>query len=237
MCALWIYLWPPPCKKIITATFTLRFHAERSDVSLPIFMCTTRTSLELGILTALSWNSVIGSDNRCSRPAVGNYFYSGPRRRYFEIATDQIASRQGFYSSWILTHTDWTYVIDISKVIKIMINNEFGLNIPNWDLCHQDVKPYKEPNLEWTPLDPLFYALVGFFFHRLGPLACSNSDLTSETMNTFRYFGRLRAGRSGLYGSIPGRCWEFFSSPPRPERLRGPLSLLSNEYHRLFPWW
>jgi hypothetical protein len=31
-------------------------------------------------------------------------------------------------------------------------------------------------------------------------------------------------------GSIPGECWEFFSKPPRPERLWGPPSLLSNGY-------
>jgi hypothetical protein len=37
-------------------------------------------------------------------------------------------------------------------------------------------------------------------------------------------------------GPIPGGCWEFFSKPPRPERLWGPPSLLSNEYQRLFPW-
>jgi len=29
----------------------------------------------------------------------------------------------------------------------------------------------------------------------------------------------LRTGRSGF---DPGGCWEFFSSPPRPERLWGP---------------
>jgi hypothetical protein len=29
--------------------------------------------------------------------------------------------------------------------------------------------------------------------------------------------------------------WEFFSSPPRPDRLWGPGSLLSNGYHGLFP--
>jgi hypothetical protein len=36
-------------------------------------------------------------------------------------------------------------------------------------------------------------------------------------------------------GSIPGRNWEFFCSPPRPERLWGQPSLLSNGYQGLFP--
>jgi hypothetical protein len=37
-------------------------------------------------------------------------------------------------------------------------------------------------------------------------------------------------------GSSPGRTWEFFPSPPRPERLWSPPSLLSNGYQGLFPW-
>jgi len=36
-------------------------------------------------------------------------------------------------------------------------------------------------------------------------------------------------------GSSPGKGWEFFSSPPRPDRLWDPLSLLSNGYQGLFP--
>jgi hypothetical protein len=36
-------------------------------------------------------------------------------------------------------------------------------------------------------------------------------------------------------GSNPGRILEFFSSPPCPDRLWGPPSLLANGYQRLFP--
>jgi len=36
--------------------------------------------------------------------------------------------------------------------------------------------------------------------------------------------------------SIPGGGWEFFSSPPCPERLWGPSNLLFNLYEGLFPW-
>jgi hypothetical protein len=36
--------------------------------------------------------------------------------------------------------------------------------------------------------------------------------------------------------SIPAGSWEFFSSPPRSERLCGPPRFLSNGYHGVFPW-
>jgi len=35
-------------------------------------------------------------------------------------------------------------------------------------------------------------------------------------------------------GSSPGTGWEFFSLPPRTDRLWGPLTLLSNGKRRLF---
>jgi hypothetical protein len=38
-----------------------------------------------------------------------------------------------------------------------------------------------------------------------------------------------------IVGSSPGKGWEFFSSPPRPDRLWGPPSL-SNRYKGLFSW-
>jgi hypothetical protein len=36
-------------------------------------------------------------------------------------------------------------------------------------------------------------------------------------------------------GSSRGRSWEFFSSPPRPDRFCGPPSLLSNGKRGNFP--
>jgi len=41
-------------------------------------------------------------------------------------------------------------------------------------------------------------------------------------------------GGGGDFGS--GRGWEFFSSPPRPDRLWGQPSLLSSGYQGLLGW-
>jgi hypothetical protein len=45
-----------------------------------------------------------------------------------------------------------------------------------------------------------------------------------------RYSDWLRAGLSLFGVSIPGGGWEFLFYPPRPHRLWGPSSLLSNGY-------
>jgi hypothetical protein len=37
-------------------------------------------------------------------------------------------------------------------------------------------------------------------------------------------------------GSIPCRFWEVFCPPPRPDRLWGTPSLLSDGYQRLLQW-
>jgi len=56
-----------------------------------------------------------------------------------------------------------------------------------------------------------------------------------ETGYLNRYSAELRAGLSDDRGSLPTEGWEFLSSTPCPDRLGGPLSLLSNGYRGLFP--
>jgi hypothetical protein len=54
----------------------------------------------------------------------------------------------------------------------------------------------------------------------------------------FSIFVRIHLKKNWLDDrrSRPGRGWEFFSSPQRPNRLWCPPSLLSNGYQELFPW-
>jgi hypothetical protein len=55
-------------------------------------------------------------------------------------------------------------------------------------------------------------------------------DQMGYTKPSARVFGT--AGVLIMYS----RGWEFFSSPPRPELLWGPPSLLSKGYRGFFPW-
>jgi len=45
----------------------------------------------------------------------------------------------------------------------------------------------------------------------------------------------LRTGRPA-FNSWQGQWWEFFPSLPSPDRLWGPLSLLSSGYRRFLRW-
>jgi hypothetical protein len=64
---------------------------------------------------------------------------------------------------------------------------------------------------------------------------------SSERRTSSSSSSSLAARGYGLDDRMIGRFdsrrgWEFFSSPPRPERLWDPPSLLSSEYRVLFPW-
>jgi hypothetical protein len=52
----------------------------------------------------------------------------------------------------------------------------------------------------------------------------------------FRILHGMRLGAALIGSSSPGRGWEFFSSPPCPDRHWGPPSLLSRGYPELFHW-
>jgi len=65
-----------------------------------------------------------------------------------------------------------------------------------------------------------------------------NATLRFLTVFTYRTVSQYDYGSFGwmIGGSSPTKGWEFFSSPPRPDRLCGPTSLLFNVYQGLFPW-
>jgi hypothetical protein len=66
-------------------------------------------------------------------------------------------------------------------------------------------------------------------FKLISNSACNSSSVDIAT--------RLRTGLWGSRVRFAAGGWEFFSSPPRPERLWSPHSLLYNGYEELFPWW
>jgi hypothetical protein len=63
------------------------------------------------------------------------------------------------------------------------------------------------------------------------PPARLNTFLFSSRGSSVSIVTTLRAGRPGF---VPGRSRDFFSSPPRPDRLWVTPSLLSNGYRGSF---
>jgi hypothetical protein len=66
-----------------------------------------------------------------------------------------------------------------------------------------------------------FAEKVDWFFEICIPKTKSRDSSVGKALG-------YRLDDRGSRGSIPGRGWEFFSSLPRPERLWGSPSLLSN---------
>jgi hypothetical protein len=59
----------------------------------------------------------------------------------------------------------------------------------------------------------------------------------TKTLHEINVCGRLSMFNVNtlIGGSNPDTGWEFFSLPPRPDRLWNPPSLLSNVYYGFFP--
>jgi len=70
---------------------------------------------------------------------------------------------------------------------------------------------------------------------------CFDDKLQKQNINTYMSLivlsiGSLDSSVVQHWATIWMIGWEFFSSPPRPDRLWGPPSILSNGYEELFPW-
>jgi hypothetical protein len=50
--------------------------------------------------------------------------------------------------------------------------------------------PWRDIHRPTIGLATLAMLFVAFTYHKLDPLTCSQSELTSETVNPFRHFGR-----------------------------------------------
>jgi hypothetical protein len=97
--------------------------------------------------------------------------------------------------------------------------------VPEGLLCSSGVRRYETKESSYMHFEQLWIWITPY----------GSTDVTSRD-SSVSVATRLRTGRLGFYGSIPGGGWEFFSSPLRPERLWRPPSLLSSGYQRLFPW-
>jgi hypothetical protein len=84
-------------------------------------------------------------------------------------------------------------------------------------------------NVTFVDLSPKFNGVTIYFssislslWTLLGKFLCYNVQTPNNILETRSFHS--------FPNSIPGRGWEFSSSPPRPQRLWGPPSLLSNGY-------
>jgi hypothetical protein len=98
-------------------------------------------------------------------------------------------------------------------------------------------------NVEWTELVHVgsvdkFFWHCDEYFGSVKEENCLISWISSiPTAGESRVAQLVQGLAYGLddWASITGNGRDFFSSPPRPDRLRNPPSLLSSGYQKLFP--
>jgi hypothetical protein len=97
---------------------------------------------------------------------------------------------------------------------------------------HLYITNLKASTLKKLILNYCFIFMKGIFsFSSDFPTVSVLTAMIAQLYNT-----GIWAGQLGFYSLIPGRGWEFFPLPLRPEWFWAPPSLLSNEYEGLFPW-